>query len=46
MTHADDSIVRVIADELEQKGFMNIRVLEGGMLGWEAAALLQAVELT
>ena len=26
MTHADDSIVRVIADELEQKGFMNIGV--------------------
>jgi SulP family sulfate permease len=30
--------------ELIQKGFDNIRILEGGMLAWESAGLLEAVD--
>jgi len=29
---------------LQKKGFANISVLQGGILGWEAAGLLEAVE--
>jgi SulP family sulfate permease len=30
---------------LRSRGYSNVRVLRGGMLGWEAAGLLEAVEL-
>ena len=29
---------------LQNKGYQNVRVLEGGMLAWEAAGLLEAVD--
>ena len=29
---------------LKQKGYQNIRILQGGILAWEAAGLLEAVD--
>jgi SulP family sulfate permease len=34
-----------VTHSLQRKGYQNVRVLRGGMLAWEAAGLLQAVEL-
>ncbi|MBK8984801.1 MAG: STAS domain-containing protein [Chloroflexi bacterium] len=36
---------RRAAYALQQRGFNNVQVLEGGMVAWEAAGLLEAVEL-
>jgi sulfate permease, SulP family len=36
---------RRAADALRQQGFGNVTILDGGMVAWEAAGLLEAVEL-
>jgi len=52
---ADDDIILVCrsgrrsiraAYVLQQKGFENVRILQGGILAWEAATLLEATEPT
>jgi SulP family sulfate permease len=35
---------RLAANWLSNQGFKNIKILEGGMLAWESAELLVAVE--
>jgi SulP family sulfate permease len=34
-----------VVTALKEHGYSNIRILRGGMLAWEAAGLLEAVDL-